>query len=191
MRSMLIAAALLTAQPAFAQVLFVSESRTPAGDYITAVREALATGKPLLVWVGGEFCPQCVTDSADEFVHHFTATFEDAVSPSIVVAVVDDGRLMRVGDVQWWIEGSPIFGHLPSAREVIRRWRDARPVRRAVRTLLAPVIPAAAPPAAPMTTTWSAAPMMAPPVRFAPAPAFGGGFGFRGGMFRGRAAANC
>lgn len=141
----------------------------PAEDrpltYAEAYHRALATGKPLLVWVGGNFCPRCVDDSSGEFVHCFVPAFEDAVSPSIVVSVVDGGQLLRVGDVQWWVENHREFGHLPSVRNVIRRWRDARPARRAVAQAAAVPVAFAAP--APVVTF---APPPLAPVQFRPAP---------------------
>lgn len=106
---------------------------TPApvrATYELAAREALDRGKPLLVWVGGNFCEACVRDSASEFVHHFTAEFEGVTAPAIVVGVVDSGSLIRAGEVTWWVEGDREFGHVPSVRGVIRKWLDRREAAR-------------------------------------------------------------
>lgn len=98
--------------------------------YELAMREALDRGKPLLVWVGGNFCELCVRDSATEFVHYFTPEFDGVQAPAIVVGVVDSGSLIRAGEVTWWVEGDKEFGHVPSVRGVIRKWLDRREAAR-------------------------------------------------------------
>lgn len=93
--------------------------------YAEAYREALTSKKPLLVWCGGDFCPRCVNESRDEFIHCFVDDFPGAVIPSIVVCVLDDGKLMRLtGDVTSWIEGDREFGHLPTVRKRLRAYSD-------------------------------------------------------------------
>src|SRR5258708_1311751 len=79
--------------------------------YAQAHAKALASGKPLMGWVGGDFCPACVQSSATEFVHFFTPSYEGVTAPAIVVGVVDDGQLIRAGEVTWWIVGDREFGH--------------------------------------------------------------------------------
>jgi hypothetical protein len=97
--------------------------------YEDAYRLAMKTEKPLLVWVGGNFCERCVQDSENDFVHCFVDEFPGAINPSIVVAVKDGDKLERVGDVQWWIVGDKEFGHIPSVRTAIRNWRERRATR--------------------------------------------------------------
>lgn len=91
-----------------------------------ARHKAMADGKPLLVWVGGNFCERCVRESAGEFVHFFASSYDNLPSPSIAVIVPVGNELYRAGDVTWWVEGDREFGHLPSARRTIRRWLDRR-----------------------------------------------------------------
>jgi hypothetical protein len=98
----------------------------PPLTYEASYAIALETGKPLIVWVGGAFCPNCIRDSAKDFVHHFTDSFESDATPRIVVGVVDGKDLVRAGEVGWWIVGDREFGHLPSIRTVIRTWLARR-----------------------------------------------------------------
>lgn len=119
--------------------------------YAEAYRKALASKKPLLVWCGGNFCPRCVNDSRDEFVHCFVDSFPSAVTPSIAVCVPEDGKLMRLtGDVTSWITGDKEFGHLPTVRKRIRSYLDrAKGVTRIV----------------PSSGQWSESPMQVVPSR--------------------------
>lgn len=100
-------------------------------SYGDAYRESLRTGRPLLVWVGGNFCERCVNDSADEFIHHFTASWPGAPVPSVVVAVPEGDGLTRLDTLTRWIEGDATFGHLPSVRRIIEgaKARKAAPTR--------------------------------------------------------------
>jgi hypothetical protein len=119
----------------------VDDAEPPPLTYPEAHAEAMRLGKPLVVWVGGNFCEACVRDSAREFVHVFVETFEGATAPSIVVGVVDrddatgKDELVRAGTVTWWIVGDKEFGHLPSVRGAIRAWRDRREAARAARAM--------------------------------------------------------
>lgn len=99
-------------------------------SYDEALKEVKATGKPLVVWVGGNFCERCVRDSAADFVHFFTPEFDGVSAPAIVVGVIDSGNLIRAGEVTWWVEGDGEFGHVGSVRGVIRRWLDRREAAR-------------------------------------------------------------
>ncbi len=108
--------------PAIPDEAAAEKPLTYAEAHALAVRE----GKPLVVWVGGNFCQACVRDSAAEFVHVFVDRFDGVAAPAIVVGVVADGELVRAGDVTWWITGDREFGHVPSIRHTIRRWADAR-----------------------------------------------------------------
>lgn len=106
----------------------------PADDsqeltYAQALARARATGKPLAIWVGGDFCPRCVRESSEEFIHFFTDTFPGVVSPAIVVGVKESPAsdvLVWVETVDWWIEGDKEFGHSPTIRGAVRRWLDRR-----------------------------------------------------------------
>ena len=124
--------------------MVTTETEEPPLTYTEAYTLALAQKKPLLVWVGGNFCERCVRDSAQDFVHVFVEKFEGVQAPAIVVGVVDEGELIRAGDVTWWIEGSAEFGHIPSVRTVIRQWlvrrSEARDALRA--RVVAPVVAA-------------------------------------------------
>lgn len=93
--------------------------------YAEGVARAMRDGRPVVVWVGGEFCPQCVQDSAGDFHHVFVDSFPAASAPSIVVGVRDGSELVRL-DVNWWITGDKEHGHIPSVRSAIRRWLDRR-----------------------------------------------------------------
>lgn len=98
----------------------------PALTYRDACSLAMALSKPVVVWVGGNFCERCVSDTRNEFVHHFTATFEGAVAPAIVVGVPDGNGLTRIATITSWVEGDATHGHVPSIRRAIRNWRASR-----------------------------------------------------------------
>lgn len=101
--------------------------------YAQALARASATGKPLAIWVGGDFCPRCVRETSDEFVHYFTDTFPGVTAPAIVVGVREtpaSERLVWVETVDWWIEGDKEFGHSPTIRGAVRRWLERRATAR-------------------------------------------------------------
>ena len=109
--------------------------------YAQARVRAVEEGKPLVVWVGGNFCERCVRESAADFVHCFVDKFEGVAAPAIVVGVSDGGELVRAGDVTWWVEGDREFGHVPSVRAVIRRWLELREQnRRAGAVMMGPAV---------------------------------------------------
>lgn len=122
----------------------------PPLTYAQACALALKTGKPLIVWVSSDnesFCEQCVKDSATDFIHVFVKQFEGVTAPAIVVGVVDEGQMMRAGEVTWWVVGDREFGHVPSIRTVIRQWLVRRSeARDALRARLT----------APAVTSWPA-----------------------------------
>jgi len=95
----------------------------PTNSYGDACRESLRTGKPLLVWVGGNFCERCVADSKDEFIHHFAKSFPGVAAPAVVVAAPEGDWLTRVENITWWVEGDATFGHIPSARRALANYR--------------------------------------------------------------------
>lgn len=116
----------------------------PADDseeltYAQALARAVATGKPLAIWVGGDFCPRCVRETSDEFVHYFTDAFPGVTAPAIVVGVREtpaSERLVWVETVDWWIEGDKEFGHSPTIRGAVRRWLERRATARLERKSL-------------------------------------------------------
>ena len=71
--------------------------------YYEARKQALAEGKPLLVWVG-QCCPACV-NAMPNYLHVCVDTFPDAKGPCVVVSAP------RKGDM-WWLatlKGVPGF----------------------------------------------------------------------------------
>ena len=196
MEPLVFAAFLAAPAPAVDFAAFPAADRPPT--YAEAYHRALTTGRPLLVWVGGNFCPRCVNDTAGEFVHAFVDSFPEAVVPSVVVAVPEGGQLTRVADVTSWVEGDATFGHIPSVRRVLA---NRRPVRRALGAVAqAAARPMAVAPPAPMlpmtlipVTSPPAAPVYklpqnfqtiytSPPVMMRPGPPVRVGFGrARGG----------
>ena len=105
-------------------------------SYSEAHRAALETGRPMVVWVGGNFCERCVEDSKEEFVHHFADPGWNGVrGPATVVYVPHNRELHLAGTVTNWVVGSAKWGHLASVRTVVAEWRqqvksgDDRPLR--------------------------------------------------------------
>lgn len=93
-------------------------------SYTLARRRAVAEGKPLIVWVGGNFCERCVQDSKDEFVHCFVRDgWYGQQGPATIVAAPHQGELYQVGVVTRWTVGSHDWGHIPSARRIVAEWR--------------------------------------------------------------------
>lgn len=178
----------------------------PADDseeltYTQALARALATGKPLAIWVGSSFCPRCVRETSEEFVHYFTDTFPGVTAPAIVVGVRESPTstaLVWVETVDWWIEGDKEFGHSPTIRGAVRRWLERRATARmerrtiththipasigksaSVQTVSAPVVTYSVPYAAPPV-------VYSYPVRYAPsyakpAPMWSGSYGVSAG----------
>lgn len=103
-----------------------------SGGYLDAYREAIRTGKPLITWVGGNFCERCVADSKNEFVHAFvdrwpeTGAKDTVDAPATVIGIPTGGIVARVATVSRWIVGDDTFGHVPSARRAIFNWREGR-----------------------------------------------------------------
>lgn len=86
--------------------------------------ESLRTGKPVIVWVGGNFCDRCVNDSVGEFLHAFAPDgWEGNKGPATAVLVPHDGHLYYAGIVTRWTVGSHDWGHVPSARRIAAEWR--------------------------------------------------------------------
>ena len=104
-----------------------------SGGYLTLTyaegyRKAVALDKPLLVWVGGNFCERCVEDSKDEFVHVFVdkwgADGDDfVVAPAQIIAVPRGSELVKVAVVKRWVTGDAVFGHTSTARRILRDFR--------------------------------------------------------------------
>ena len=103
----------------------IERTATVTSAYSAAHARALRENKPLIVWVGGNFCERCVKDSANEFVHHIAEDGWDGNrGPATVVAVPHEGKLHYAGVVTRWTTGSQDWGHVPSARRVISEWRQ-------------------------------------------------------------------
>ena len=102
--------------------LVVVTAPAPADPYAEAHRKALDLKRPLVVWVGGNFCERCVEDSRDEFVHHFAQEWRGHRGPATVVYAPRDGALWRVATVEKWKTGTHDWGHVPSIRRVVGEW---------------------------------------------------------------------
>ena len=112
--------------PAKAEPCCETHTTTPAAGSYTAARDrAVRENKPLIVWVGGNFCDRCVKDSANEFVHHFAPDgWEGHRGPATAVFAPHDNELWTVGVVTRWTVGSHDWGHVPSARRLVGVWQD-------------------------------------------------------------------
>lgn len=98
---------------------------TYSDPYAAAYARALRENKPLVVWVGGNFCDRCVGDSKDDFVHHFVPDgWKGQQGPATVIYVPHDAGLWRAGTVTRWTVGSHDWGHVPSVRRVLAEWRE-------------------------------------------------------------------
>lgn len=111
-------------QPASATDNSLLGAESSSLTYAQAHAEALRTGKPLIVWVGGDFCARCVAeDGGKEFVHHLTPKWEGVQAPATIIYMPEEGQLLQAATVTRWTVGSHDWGHLPSARRVAREWR--------------------------------------------------------------------
>lgn len=107
----------------------VAKATTKVLTYAEAYAKAKGDGKktkPLIIWVGGNFCERCVQESENDFVHYFADSWPGMRAPSILVGVWDEGQMKVAGKIDWWLEGSPTFGHIASINDTIRKWRDER-----------------------------------------------------------------
>ena len=95
-------------------------------DYKKALTDSVRTGKPIVVWVGGNFCERCVGDSKDEFHHVFKPDgWQGIGGPATAVLVPHgDGSAYWAGVVNRWPTGSRDWGHVPSARRVVVEWQE-------------------------------------------------------------------
>lgn len=105
-------------------------------DWAGASREALELNRPLIVWIGGNFCDRCVRDSKNEFVHLFVDSgWGGNRGPATAIYVPQsDGYLYRIATVTRWTVGSHDWGHIPSARRLVHEW-----TRRAAQGSTAPL----------------------------------------------------
>lgn len=95
--------------------------------YLEARALALKESKPLVIWVGGDFCHRCVEDSAAEFVHVFVPLgWEGHNVPTTIVGVPEDGDLLGIAEMTWWVVGDAKHGHVPSIRRALKQWREER-----------------------------------------------------------------
>jgi hypothetical protein len=138
--------------------------------YEVAYARAAKRKQPLVVWVGGDFCPRCVAESERDFVHYFAPDGRPfgpgLANPSILVYVPDGGEFRLAGQIDWWITGDKEFGHLASIRNAIRRWRDRRLATREAGAAV--YQPAARPAVVPQSTAF--VPLPAPAASFARVP---------------------
>jgi type IV pilus biogenesis protein CpaD/CtpE len=94
------------------------------------VATAIARGKPLLIWVGGNFCPNCVNQSKSEFVHCFVDRYQDVKAPAVVVAIPDE-KDHHALDL-WWVTtvpgaaGDGTGRHLQAVRRALAAWRAGK-----------------------------------------------------------------
>lgn len=89
-----------------------------------AVARSIRTGKPVILWVGGNFCDRCVNDSKDEFIHVFLKEWRGHRGPATVILAPHGKRTYRVATVDRWTVGSHDWGHIPSARRLVHEWRS-------------------------------------------------------------------
>lgn len=89
-------------------------------SYPEARRQAIALNRPLIVWVGGNFCPACIAgdELAGDFVHCFTDRFPGVTGPATVAALPSDGQLLWVSSLWKWDDG-----HLGTVRGTLRAFR--------------------------------------------------------------------
>ncbi len=92
--------------------------------YEDAYAKALATGLPLVVWNGSAICPPCI-DSTDgtEFIN-FVGTVPGCPTNAITVSVPSGQEILGVGAVDQWITNDATYGHVPSVRRLLQRWRN-------------------------------------------------------------------
>ncbi len=106
------------------QALPAHKHDAPPSAYAAAYAESLRTGKPLIVWCGGNFCSRCVEDSRGEFLHAFVDSWHGQRGPATVLLVPgEDGHMYRAATVTRWTVGSRDWGHIPSARRLLADWR--------------------------------------------------------------------
>jgi hypothetical protein len=141
---------------------------TYAAAYAAAYARAVAEGKPLVCWVGGgdAVCPACVKTLAGEVVSHVAPTLPGVAGQALVVGMPDGrGQLDQAAVVTQWITGDATWGHVPSLRRAIARWRATRTGVSSGWSLdmaaTAPVVVAATPVVVPAQAMFAApAPMM-------------------------------
>lgn len=99
--------------------------------YDEAYAQAIASGKPLVCWVGNGdvVCPACVKTMQDEAIHCLVPSLPGIPAKAIVVGMPDGrGGLTRTATITEWITGSEVWGHVPSVRRAIRNWSATRHV---------------------------------------------------------------
>ena len=94
--------------------------------YSEALEVARKTGKPLIVWGGDAFCPLCVVETKDEFIHS-SVNREDprfwikengkVVKDTLMLAIRDGSQMKMVAHLGEW-KGN----HLPTLRKALRLW---------------------------------------------------------------------
>ncbi len=97
---------------------------------------ALKSNKPIVVWIGGKFCPECVHLSDEDFIHVFLTRreaeaegFRPLADEQVVVGIKDGEQLVQIGTATWWEPGKPAGErHLAHVRQALKNWRERRQV---------------------------------------------------------------
>lgn len=84
---------------------------------------ALRRGVPLVVWSGSAVCLPCVKGNMDEFSMFVGRPTDNFPKDGLTVFVPVQGELVLAGTVEEWPDG-----HIPTVREILRRWRETRTV---------------------------------------------------------------
>lgn len=107
------------------QLLSKVESTASVPDKVQeAIQQAVDSGKPVILWVGGNFCSRCVNDSQNEFIHVFLEEWNGHRGPATVILAHYGKQAYRVGTVTRWTVGTHDWGHIPSARRLVHEWRS-------------------------------------------------------------------
>lgn len=114
--------------------------------YEEARSQAIAEGKPLVVWSGSAVCPACVQTLSGDVVS-YVGPVRGLPANAIIVAMPDGrGDVLQVNTITEWITGDATFGHVPSVRRAVRRYRETGHTSAGGWSLEAPVArPMAAP----------------------------------------------
>ena len=93
--------------------------------YALAYAQAVEQGKSLIVWSGEAICMPCIRHNHGEFVclvlRHSHPDAYLFPKDGLTVGIPVQGKLMMAGQVETWPDG-----HIPTVREILRRWRADR-----------------------------------------------------------------
>lgn len=103
----------------------------PTLTYKEAYEKAKKTGLPLVVWVGGNFCPECVKETSKDYVHYFTEFYTNATAPAIVVGVPEKSMddIVRAQTIPSRVitpqeRAGGLKMHIESIKEVIKAYKE-------------------------------------------------------------------